>query len=150
MSLEAPRDDVGSLAVGAEREEAPCRRARDPRQPLLGVAQPAPVRAQSRRVVRTRGELACMSGRPHVIAFLRSVDLALHELIDEWRNFAIAACGLQRAELEPQRGRVRSRLLPQLPQHRERVERPTLLELHLRVEHHPRHGEAVGLGRLSA
>ena len=77
-----------------------------------------------------------------MLALLRAVDLALDELVDERRNLGVAAGALQRAQLEAQRRGVRARFLAQRLQHRERVERPPLLELHLGIEHQPRHREA--------
>ncbi len=96
-----------------------------------------------------RGELAGMRSRPQVIAFVGAVHLPLHELIDERRDLRVASRALQRAKLEPKRRGVRAGLLAQRLQHGERVERPPLLELHLGVEHHSRHGEASGLRRMA-
>ena len=70
----------------------PRRRARDPRQPLLRIGEPAPVRAQARRD-RAGGAASSsrVRGRAHVLALLRAVDLALDQLVDERRDLGVAA-----------------------------------------------------------
>ena len=145
MPLEASRQDVRRLAIAAQHGEAFGRGAGDLGKALFGVRQLAPVGAQPCRIVRPGLELLRMRRRPQIIAFLRSVRLAPHELIDQRGNFTVTPRALQRAQLEPQRRRVRARLLFQCLELRQRFERPPLLQVHLGVEHQTRDCQAARL-----
>ena len=83
-----------------------------------------------------------MGGSAHEFAFRRAVGLALDELIDERRDLGVATGGLQRAQLEAQRGRVRACFLAQCAENAERLERVSLLQFHLGLQHQPRDREA--------
>ena len=118
---------------------------RDPRQRALGVGQPAPVAAQPLRVRRQRLQRVGVRGGADQVAFLGAVDLALDQLVDQRGDLGVAAGGAQRPQLQPQRGGVRAGLLAQRGQVGQRLGRAPLLELHLGLEHQPRHREAVHL-----
>ena len=107
------------------------------------VGQAVPVGAQAGGILAQCRQRFRVRARAQQVALRRIVDLALDQLIDQRRDFRLAAGRRERPQLEPQRRGVQSRLALQFAQLAQRVAGLSALQRRFRGQHEARHRQAA-------